>query len=215
MLDPPPTPTYSQGFPPAIGHSGHWLGHVGMKKALIDNGKSGPQDRKLGAISSQTISTVLEAAATGAVLHAILVADRSGTILWVNDAFTRLCSYSAEKLPGQNTRLLKSGQHSEAFYRKQLESGLGRRETWRSAKSVSGKDGSLYRRRYPPPHSRRQRRNRHFVCIKLDVTTHATSRRPASGQTEEQFRHLAENIREIFFVLTPDPVRMEYISPAP
>ena len=32
--------------------------------------------------------------------------------------------------------------------------------------------------------------------------------------SEEQFRQLAENIREVFFILTPEPVHMAYISPA-
>jgi diguanylate cyclase (GGDEF)-like protein/PAS domain S-box-containing protein len=32
--------------------------------------------------------------------------------------------------------------------------------------------------------------------------------------SEEQFREIAENIREVFFVLTPEPPRMTYISPA-
>ena len=33
-------------------------------------------------------------------------------------------------------------------------------------------------------------------------------------QSEEQFRQLADNIREVFYILTPDPARMTYISPA-
>ena len=33
-------------------------------------------------------------------------------------------------------------------------------------------------------------------------------------QSEEQFRQLADNIREVFYILTPEPVRMTYISPA-
>jgi diguanylate cyclase (GGDEF)-like protein/PAS domain S-box-containing protein len=32
--------------------------------------------------------------------------------------------------------------------------------------------------------------------------------------SEEQFRQLAENIREVFFILTPEPVRVTFISPA-
>jgi diguanylate cyclase (GGDEF)-like protein/PAS domain S-box-containing protein len=36
----------------------------------------------------------------------------------------------------------------------------------------------------------------------------------ALRETEEQFRQLAENIREVFFSLSPHPVRMMYISPA-
>ena len=36
----------------------------------------------------------------------------------------------------------------------------------------------------------------------------------ALQQSEEMFRQLAENIREVFFIMTPDPPRMAYISPA-
>jgi PAS domain-containing protein len=32
--------------------------------------------------------------------------------------------------------------------------------------------------------------------------------------SEEQFRQLADNIHEVFFVATPEPVRMVYLSPA-
>ncbi len=36
----------------------------------------------------------------------------------------------------------------------------------------------------------------------------------ALRKSEEQFRDLAENIREVFFVSTPEPVRVTYVSPA-
>ena len=36
----------------------------------------------------------------------------------------------------------------------------------------------------------------------------------ALRDSEEQFREIAETIREVFFVLTPEPLRMTYISPA-
>jgi PAS domain S-box-containing protein len=36
----------------------------------------------------------------------------------------------------------------------------------------------------------------------------------ALRKSEEQFRELAENIREVFFVSTPEPVRVTYLSPA-
>jgi PAS domain S-box-containing protein len=32
--------------------------------------------------------------------------------------------------------------------------------------------------------------------------------------SEEQFRQLADNIREVFFVVTPEPIRVTYLSPA-
>ena len=36
----------------------------------------------------------------------------------------------------------------------------------------------------------------------------------ALRESEERFRHLTENISEVFFTLAPDPFRVEYVSPA-
>jgi PAS domain S-box-containing protein len=44
-----------------------------------------------------------------------------------------------------------------------------------------------------------------------------TARRHAEASlrtSEEQFRQLADNIREVFFVVTPEPIRVAYLSPA-
>ena len=51
----------------------------------------------------------------------------------------------------------------------------------------------------------------------LGVFDDITERRRAEAvlrESEEQFRQLAENVREVFFILTPDPPRTTYISPA-
>ena len=53
---------------------------------------------------------------------------------------------------------------------------------------------------------------------KLRIVTSKTARKHAEeslqSQSEEQFRQLADNIREVFFILRADPIRMAYISPA-
>src|ERR1700732_1991553 len=51
------------------------------------------------------------------------------------------------------------------------------------------------------------------VVTFVDITERRTAQY-ALQQSEEMFRQLAENIREVFFILTPDPPRMAYISPA-
>jgi diguanylate cyclase (GGDEF)-like protein/PAS domain S-box-containing protein len=49
-------------------------------------------------------------------LNAILLADAQGRIRKVNRAFTEITGYSAEEVQGQNTRIMKSGEHPPEFY---------------------------------------------------------------------------------------------------
>jgi len=51
------------------------------------------------------------------------------------------------------------------------------------------------------------------VVTFVDITARKREQR-ALRQSEEMFRQLAENIREVLFIVTPDPPRMAYISPA-
>jgi two-component system sensor histidine kinase/response regulator len=51
------------------------------------------------------------------------------------------------------------------------------------------------------------------VVTFIDITERRKEQH-ALQQSEEMFRQLAENIQEIFFIVTPDPPKMAYISPA-
>jgi diguanylate cyclase (GGDEF)-like protein/PAS domain S-box-containing protein len=68
----------------------------------------------------------------------ILIADPRGTILDVNDAFTRITGYTREELLGQNPRMLQSGLHGKDFYKNMWDSlvrdGLWSGELWNRTK---------------------------------------------------------------------------------
>lgn len=71
--------------------------------------------------------------------EAIVIADLAGTILEVNDAFTRVTGYTREEVQGANPRILKSGLHGKDFYdelwRSIHESGHWRGEFWNRRKN--------------------------------------------------------------------------------
>ncbi|MDP5291896.1 diguanylate cyclase [Oceanimonas sp. CHS3-5] len=48
--------------------------------------------------------------------EAIMITDEAGTILDVNEAFTRITGYERDKVLGNNATLLHSGRHSSGFY---------------------------------------------------------------------------------------------------
>jgi len=74
---------------------------------------------------------------------AIVITDLTGQIEYVNAAFTRNTGYTAEEALGQNTRFLRSGEHSREFYREMWDTLLAGR-TWEGRLHNRAKDGSLY-----------------------------------------------------------------------
>lgn len=121
--------------------------------------------RKLADESLQVQSAALNAAA-----NAIVITDRSGTIKWVNRAFTASTGYAAAEVFGRNLRLLKSGKHDLAFYQSLWETILSGR-TWRAETTNRRKDGSLYTEHQTiTPVLGESGAITHFVTIKEDIS---------------------------------------------
>ncbi len=76
--------------------------------------------------------------------HAIVsVADRAGIIIHVNDRFCEVSGYSRAELLGQDHRIVKSGLHSDEFYRG-LWRTIAQGEIWKGEICNRRKDRSLY-----------------------------------------------------------------------
>ena len=73
----------------------------------------------------------------------IFITTPNGTILEINDAFTRITGYTREEVLGQTPRLLRSGLQGKDFYDSMwhtlLETGQWSGEVWNRSK-----DGSIY-----------------------------------------------------------------------
>jgi PAS domain S-box-containing protein len=73
----------------------------------------------------------------------IIITDTQGTITYVNPAFERVTGYQKEEIIGKNTRLMKSGQQQDDFYR-QLWKTISSGKNWTGRFINRKKDGTLY-----------------------------------------------------------------------
>jgi len=76
--------------------------------------------------------------------HAIVtITDKSGDIVYANNKFSQISGYSQEEVLGKNHRMLKSSEHSKAFFDK-LWLQISKGETWRGVIKNIKKDGGYY-----------------------------------------------------------------------
>ncbi|HYG57097.1 MAG TPA: EAL domain-containing protein [Symbiobacteriaceae bacterium] len=112
----------------------------------------------------------LQKAALEATANAVLIAERNGKIVWVNPAFTRLTGYLPAEALGRTPRIIKSGTHSAAFY-KRLWDTVSSGMTWQGEIENRRKDGTLYLEEQTiTPVLDAQGNVTHFIAIKQDVS---------------------------------------------
>ncbi|MBU1140721.1 MAG: PAS domain S-box protein, partial [Proteobacteria bacterium] len=68
-------------------------------------------ERVLAEESNRRLATAIDQA-----VDVIMITDENGTIQYVNPAFEKLTGYTRQEAVGQSSKLLKSGEHSPAFY---------------------------------------------------------------------------------------------------
>ncbi len=153
----------------------------------------------------------LQSAALEAAANAVVITDRTGSILWTNPAFTQLTGYSAEEALGKNPRLLKSGAHDERFYR-QLWETIASGQVWRGEMTNRRKDGSVYSEEMTITPVRNERGEvTHFIAVKQDVTGRQQTER-ALRESEELFRSLSAS-SPLGVFLTDTRGLFTYINP--
>lgn len=100
----------------------------------------------------------------------VLVTDTEGTILYVNPAFEQLTGYTKEEVLGQTPRILKSGTHDRAFYKKMWQTMLAG-EAFRGTTVNKRKDGShYYEDKVITPIKDADGHITHFISVGQDVT---------------------------------------------
>jgi diguanylate cyclase (GGDEF)-like protein/PAS domain S-box-containing protein len=73
----------------------------------------------------------------------VMVTDRRGTMLWVNQAFCRISGYERDEVLGRNAGLLKSGLQGADFYAA-MWSAIREHGTWEGEMWNRRKDGEAY-----------------------------------------------------------------------
>jgi len=112
----------------------------------------------------------LQSAALEAAANAIVITERSGRIIWVNPAFSKLTGYSSQEALGQTPRLLKSGMHDQMFYQNLWHTILSG-TTWSGEMINRHKDGTYYTEEQSITSVKnRDGKISHFIAIKQDVT---------------------------------------------
>jgi PAS domain S-box-containing protein len=71
------------------------------------------------------------------------ITDSEGTIIYTNSKFCEVSKFSKEELIGQNHRIVKSGFHSEAFF-KSMWTTINKGEIWQGEVKSKAKDGSYF-----------------------------------------------------------------------
>lgn len=73
----------------------------------------------------------------------VIITDLDGTIIYVNELFCQNSKYSPKELIGQKPNLLKSGEHTDDFFRKLWET-IKQEKVWTGQIKNLAKDGSFY-----------------------------------------------------------------------
>ena len=113
----------------------------------------------------------------------IAITDAKGTIIDVNDTFTRITGYPRDEAVGRNPRILRSGRQSGAFYEK-MWSDLNEKGYWDGEVWNRRKNGDEYMQQLTISAVRREDASiRNYVALLSDITE--------QKQHERQLEHMA------------------------
>ncbi|KAA9399433.1 PAS domain S-box protein [Haloarcula sp. CBA1130] len=167
----------------------------GQRAARADGGQTGGGRPKIDNISPWKFREAVESAG-----HAVVFTDSDGVIEYVNPAFEELTGYAASEVIGHTPRVLKSGEHDEAFY-EDLWDTIGAGDVWRGELVNERPDGEPYviEQTIAPLPSDDEPRG--YVAINTDITE--------KRRREEKIKALHEATRDLLSADSPAAVAAE------
>ena len=120
--------------------------------------------------------------------HAIVsIADREGNITYANELFREVSGYSQEELIGKNHRIIKSGEHEDAFFANMWDTILDGR-IWKGQIKNRKRNGDFYWVNSTiVPYLDENSEPFQFIAIRTDIT----ELKKLEEETEESRRFLA------------------------
>ena len=141
----------------------------------------------------------LQGVALASAGDGIVIVEPDGTMVWVNEAFTRLTGYTREEVVGRNIVVLNSGSQTPGDYRVMWDTLAGGKP-WQMEIEKRNRNGSLsiYERTMTPVRDA-QGVITHFVAIYRDISQRKRMEL-ALGESEERFRTLAQSTLEAILI---------------
>ncbi|MBP6865253.1 MAG: PAS domain S-box protein [Candidatus Didemnitutus sp.] len=143
----------------------------------------------------------------------VVITDLTGAIEYVNPRFSEVTGYSRREALGRNPRILKSGATAPETYR-DMWLTLSEGRVWRGELANQRKNGELFfEAAVLAPVVDQHGRTTHYVAIKDDITERKRTTQ-ALEETQERYRLIAENVRDVIWLYDLASEAMVYVSPS-
>ena len=157
------------------------------------------------------LERAVESSANGIVISD--AAQPDNPVIFVNRAYEQITGYHKEEALGHNGRYLQ-GEDRDQPGLQQLRAAISEGRECRVVLRNYRKDGSLFwNELHVSPVRDSAGGVTHYVGVQNDITELKLTEE-AVRASEERFRQLADNVREVFWVVRPDWSQFLYVNPA-
>jgi PAS domain S-box-containing protein len=172
---------------PLFDAEGKLIGVVGSARDVTANKAAEIQLRRLSQAVEQSPSSVV-------------ITDLDGNIDYINPKFTETTGYTLEETMGQNPRLLKSGEHPEAYY-KVLWETISSGKEWRGEFLNKKKNGELFWESASiSPIKNEIGELTHYLEVKEDITGQKQAREKIRI-TRDTYQSIFNTVSEAIYIL--------------